>query len=248
MERLFSSGRPGLACLLVLVLASSASASAEPAAGTPAGAAPVAVSSPPSPAAPAPATKVTATVPAGHTALVPPPIGVAAPASPLNPMVDEFPKTEPPPGPPELDALMSQVAALRSRIAALTATLFSSKLRIELGSLGDTMRLKSLSVSLDGGVLYVAPRQASFERPEVIYEHAVAPGPHVLAVEVERHDLRQPQFSTWQLTRFVVVVPEKRTLWTRVELEEESSMGEDFAEDAAGQYELRVRLQAEVSE
>jgi hypothetical protein len=43
-------------------------------------------------------------------------------------------------------------------------------------------------------------------------------------------------------------VPEQRTLWTHVELEDESSMGEDFAEDEAGQYELRVRLEAEVGE
>jgi hypothetical protein len=143
---------------------------------------------------------------------------------------------------------MSRVAALRSRIAALTATMFSSKLRIELRATGDSVRLEALRVSLDGGVLYTAPAQAFFERAEVIYEHAVAPGPHVLGVEVERRDLRQPQFSTWQLSRFVVVVPEQRTLWTRLELEDESSMGEDFVEDEAGQYELRVRLEAEVGE
>lgn len=148
----------------------------------------------------------------------------------------------------DLDTLLSRVAALRGRIAALTATLFSSKLRIELRSVGDSVRLQSLRVSLDGGVLYTAPAQALFERPEVIYEHAVAPGPHVLAVEAERRDLRQPQFSTWQLSRFVVVVPEQRSLWTRVELEGRSSMGEDFSEEEAGEYELRIRLEAEVSE
>jgi len=43
-------------------------------------------------------------------------------------------------------------------------------------------------------------------------------------------------------------VPEKRLLWTRLELEDESSMGEDFAEDEAGRYELSVRLEVEVSE
>ena len=49
-------------------------------------------------------------------------------------------------------------------------------------------------------------------------------------------------------SRFVVVVPEKRGLLTRLELEDESSMAEDFVEDEAGEYDLRIRLQAEVGD
>jgi hypothetical protein len=170
------------------------------------------------------------------------------PASPLNPAPEEFPKPGTNVASVELDALMSRLAALRSRIAALSASLFSSKLRVELRAGGDTLRMKSLKVSLDGGIVYSAPAQSFFERPEVVYEHAVAAGPHVLALEVEQVDLRQPQFSTWQTSRFVVVVPERRLLWTRFELEDDSSMGEDFPEEQSGSYELRVRLHAEASE
>jgi hypothetical protein len=166
----------------------------------------------------------------------------------LNPTPQEFPKPAAGFAGAELDALMSRVAALRTRIAALSAALFSSKLRIELRSAGDGVRLETLRVSLDGGVVYTAPAQAFFDQPQIVYEHAVAPGPHVVGVEVERKDARQPQFSTWQSSRFVVNVPEKRLLWTRLELEDESSMGEDFAEDEAGRYELSVRLEVEVSE
>jgi hypothetical protein len=166
----------------------------------------------------------------------------------LNPAPQEFPKPTPGFASAELDALMSRVAALRTRIAALSATLFSSKLRIELRSMGESLRVKTLRVSLDGAVVYAAPAQASFEQAQVVYEHAVAAGPHVVAVEVERQDVRQPQFSTWQSSRFVVSVPEKRLLWTRLELEDESSMGEDFAEDEAGRYELAVRLEVEVAD
>jgi len=154
----------------------------------------------------------------------------------------------PAPSAPALDALLSRVAALRSRVAALSSALFSSKLRVELRSAGDDVRLKSLSISLDGGIVYTAPAQAFFERPEIVYEHAVAPGPHVVGIEVERHDVTHPEFSTWQASRFVVVVPEKRVLFTRLELEDESSMAEDFAEDEAGEYDLRIRLQAEVGD
>jgi len=184
--------------------------------------------------------------PAGKpaAATAPPP----ASPSPLNPTPNEFPKTAGTFASPDLDAMMARVTALRARIAALSAALFSSKLRVELRSQSEGARLKTLRVSLDGGVVYTAPAQALFDRPEIVYEHAVAAGPHVLAVEVERQDLRGPQFSTWQISRFVVLVPEKRLLWTRLELEDESSMGEDFAEDEAGQYDLGVRLQVEVSE
>lgn len=184
--------------------------------------------------------------PSPAPATAPPP--AATPPSPLNPQPSEFPKNEPSANAPALDALLSRVAALRSRIAALTTALFSSKLRVELRSAGDDVRLKSLSVSLDGGVVYTAPAQAFFERPEIVYEHAVAPGPHVIGIEVERHDATRPEFSTWQASRFVVVVPEKRILFTRLELEDESSMAEDFDEDEAGEYDLRIRLQAEVGD
>jgi hypothetical protein len=199
---------------------------------------------PASPADRAPETPPSTVPLAAPTVATPP----APPASPLNPTPEEFPKPGNTSANAELDALMARVAALRARIAALGAAMFTSRLRIELRSQSDTARLKALRVSLDGGVVYTAPAQTVFERPELVYEHAVAAGAHVVAVEVERQDLREPRFSTWQTSRFVVVVPEKRLLWTRLELEDESSLGEDFKEDEAGQYELSVRLHIETSE
>ncbi|MEO8177994.1 MAG: hypothetical protein ABI895_04085 [Deltaproteobacteria bacterium] len=176
----------------------------------------------------------------------------AAPAparpSPLNPTPAEFPSTTPAPSTPALDALLSRVAALRSRIAAIAGAMFSSKLRIEVRAEGESVRLESLHVSLDGGVVYTAPPRSGFEQAEIVYEHPVAPGQHVVSIEVERHDARDPQFSSWQESRFVVLVPEKKLLWTRFELEDESSMAEDFSADDEGQYQLRVKLVAEVNE
>jgi hypothetical protein len=224
------------------------SADAQPgaaAARPPAALAPTARSVP-TPSAPEPRPAEPSGAPAPSQSATP--VSNAPPASPLNPVPAEFPRPGSNVVSTELDALMSRLAALRSRIAALSSTLFSSKLRVELRTAGDTLRLKSLKISLDGGVVYTAPAQTVFERSEVVYEHAVAAGPHVLALEVERQDTRQPQFSTWQTSRFVVVVPERRQLWTRFELEDDSSMGEDFPEEQAGGYELNVRLHAEASE
>ena len=226
--------RSGLACWLALA-AFSTELSAQTAAVPPATPAPARLA-----AAPAAATTP---APAGGVA-------PAAPArpSPLNPTPAEFPSTSPAPSTSQLDALISRVAALRSRIAALASTMFSSKLRIEVRAEGDTVRLESMHVSVDGGVVYTAPSRAVFDQPAIVYEHAVAPGSHVVSIEVERHDARNPQFSTWQESRFVVVVPEKKLLWTRLELEDESSMAEDFEEDQQGQYQLRVKLLAEVND
>lgn len=172
-----------------------------------------------------------------------------APASPLNPAPEEFPgKPSPQQAGSELDSLLSRVAALRSRIAALTSSLFSSRLKVDVRSRGDAVALKALSVTLDGAVVYTAPKQAYFDQPEVVYEHAVAPGPHVLGIEVERYDKKNQKFSTWQASRFVVVVVEKQLLWTRFEIEDDSSMAEDFPEDGEGQYQLEITLSAEVAD
>jgi hypothetical protein len=169
--------------------------------------------------------------------------------SPLNPKPEELPPSASPvQAASQLDALLSRVADLRSRIAALTSSLFSSRLRVEVRSEGEDVAIKSLSVSLDGGLVYTAPAQTFFEQPEVVYEHAVAPGPHVVGIEVERYARKDQKFSTWQASRFVVVVPDKQLLWTRLEISDDSSMAEDFPEDREGRYELRVRLQAEVTE
>jgi hypothetical protein len=191
------------------------------------------------------------TTPAGTTSASVAPPGAAptpARASALNPTPAEFPSTTPAPSTPQLDELLSRVAALRSRIAAIAGAMFSSKLRIEVRARGETVRLESLHVSLDGGVVYTAPPRSGFEQAEIVYEHAVAPGQHVVSIEVERHDVRNSQFSSWQESRFVVLVPEKKLLWTRFELEDESSMAEDFSADDEGQYQLRVKLVAEVNE
>jgi hypothetical protein len=230
------------ACLALTTDVAAQTASAPPGTAPPASVRAAAVGT--AGAATAPSAASPGTVSAGTA----PAAAAPARASALNPTPAEFPSTTPAPSTPQLDALLSRVAALRSRIAAIASAMFSSKLRIEVRAEGESVRLESLHVSLDGGVVYTAPPRSGFEQAEVVYEHPVAPGQHVVAILVERHDTRNPQFSTWQESRFVVLVPEKKLLWTRFELEDNSSMAEDFAEDNEGQYQLRVKLVAEVNE
>jgi hypothetical protein len=168
--------------------------------------------------------------------------------SPLTPAPGEFPKGAALPPPPDYDKLLASIAALRSRIAAVTTTLYSSKLRVVFSAEGEEAQIASLKVTLDGGVVFVAPERFSAEEPRVVYEHAVAPGHHVIGVEIERHDVRGRQFRTFQSSKFTVVVPESKQLEADVLLEDDSDMGEEFPDGEDGEYQLGATLRARVIE
>jgi hypothetical protein len=166
--------------------------------------------------------------------------------SPLTPSPSEFPSGVAKPPPFEYDKLLGDIAALRSRVAALTTTLFASKLRVVVETRGDDARLASFNITLDGGVVFAAPDRFVAEDERVVYEHAVAPGHHVLGLDLERFDARNKQYRTWQSSRFSVVVPENKLVDTHLIVIDDSDMAEDFPDDADGEYDLRVKLRARV--
>jgi hypothetical protein len=182
----------------------------------------------------------------------PPPPGAASAGkdkmSPLNPEPEEFPKGAPPRAPGELSALLSDIATLRGRVAALTTSLFSSKLRIYVQTEGDDARIDHFNITLDEGVVFQAPARFVAEDARAVYEHAVAPGNHVIAIEIERHDARAQTYKTWQVSKFAIVVPDKQLLEVDLKLEDDSDIAEDFPDDQDGEYELGVRLRARVTE
>jgi hypothetical protein len=168
--------------------------------------------------------------------------------SPLNPEPPESPKNAPGAAPVALDRLIADIATLRARVAALTTSLFSSKLRVYVRTKGDDARVQAFAVTLDDGVVF---REGSGLVPgdeKVVYEHAVAPGAHVVGIEIERQDARGPAFRTWQTTRFAIQVPEKKTLEAIVVVTDDSDMADDFPDDQDGKYDLHVRLRAKVAE
>jgi hypothetical protein len=168
--------------------------------------------------------------------------------SPLTPAPAEFPSGVAKPPPFEYDKLLGDIAALRSRVAALTTTLFASKLRVIVETRGDDARLSSFNVTLDDGVVFAAPDRFSADDERTVYEHAVAPGHHVIGVDIERYDARNKTYRTWQSSRFSVIVPESKLVDTHLTIIDDSDMAEDFAEDADGEYDLRVKLRARVVE
>ena len=168
--------------------------------------------------------------------------------SPLTPEPNEFPKGNLKPPPAEYDQLLSDIAALRSRVAALTTTLFKSKLRIIVETAGDDARITSFVVTLDEGVVFSSPDRFVADDEKTVYEHAVAPGHHVIGVEIEREDTRGQQYKTWQTSRFSVVVPDSQLLETHMVVTDDSDMAEDFPEDEDGEYDVEVRVRARVVE
>jgi hypothetical protein len=168
--------------------------------------------------------------------------------SPLTPQANELPASAPKASPEALDKLMADIATLRGRVAALTTSLFSSKLRVAVRTNGDDARVQSFVVTLDEGVVFRGQPGFIAEDDKVVYEHAAAPGNHVVGIEVERQDTRGALFRTWQVSRFAIQIPERKTLEARVRVEDDSDMADDFPDDHDGEYELGVRLRARVVE
>lgn len=243
------------------VLALSASAGAQGKGRPGKGAKPAASSAAPEPkaepakseptaATPAEAAPSSAAVTSGDDLGAPPPKptegAAGARKSPLTPEPNEFPQGAPKPPPVQYDKLLADIAALRSRVASVTTTLFSSKLRVLAEVDGTDARVASFRVTLDDGVVYAAPERFSADEPQAVYEHAVSPGHHMIGVEIERYDSRNRQYRTFQSSKFSVVVPEGKRLETSLRIEDDSDMADDFPDGEDGEYDLRVRLRAQV--
>lgn len=165
--------------------------------------------------------------------------------SPLNPTAEEMPGRAADAGPPvDVDRILADVAALRARVAAVSDTLYRSRLALSVVNDASHGRLTSLVVSIDDGVVFVAPKTFSASEAVAVYEHAVAPGRHAVTIEAERSDERNDAFRTTQRNRFVVDVPRDHRVDVQVKLVDDSSMGKDFPGDLDGEYDLRLRVRA----
>ncbi len=163
--------------------------------------------------------------------------------SPLNPTPAELPPQNSAPL-PDYDKLLGDVSALRARVAAVTDSLFRSRIALSLEANGSHAKIARLVVSLDDGVVYTSAPGTSFESRTALYDHGVAPGRHAVVVDVDRKDDRDDTFRTTQRSRFLVDVPKDERLEVEVRIEDDSNMGGDFPSDHSGRYDLRVRAKA----
>lgn len=250
--------RVGLSALVLPLLASSVVSAAAPKAApnrkAPPIAAPAALEAPAAPSAPPPTDKPAPPATAAEGAVddlgarpAPALESKGSKVSPLTPAPNEFPLRAPASPSTDLDRLLGDIAMLRGRVAALTTTLFKSRLRVVIEEHGADARIEALSVNLDDGVVFAAPERFSASDERIVYEHAVAPGQHVLGLDIERYDLRGRNFRSWQSSRFAVTVPEGKLVEAHFVIEDSSDMAADFPDDQDGEYELDVRLRARVA-
>ncbi len=104
--------------------------------------------------------------------------------SPLNPASAEFSDAGSPSTSFDYERLLSEVASLRARVAAVSDTLFHSRLLISLETSGDHGRIASMSLGLDDGNVWTSPATFRAEDATTIYDHAVAPGHHAITIEI----------------------------------------------------------------
>lgn len=161
--------------------------------------------------------------------------------SPLNPAADEFSDAGPPAPSEDYDRLLADIAALRARVAAVSDTLFHSRIAVGVRVSGDHARVAGLSVSIDDGVVWTSPASFRPDAETTVYDHAVAPGHHAVTVDVERRDVRNDAYRSSQRSRFIVDVPSDRRLSVGLELMDDSNVGKDFPADGDGRYDLRIR-------
>lgn len=164
--------------------------------------------------------------------------------SPLNPAANEFPDGGAPAQSLDYDRLLADIASLRARVAAVSDTMFRSRLAVAIETSGDHGRVARLTVSLDDGVVYAAPPGFRADDRTMIYDHAVAPGRHAVTIDVDRKDDREESFRTSQRSRFTVDVPKDYRLELEVRIWDDSNMGADFPADKSGRYELKIRAKA----
>lgn len=164
--------------------------------------------------------------------------------SPLNPAANEFSDAGPPSPSLDYDKLLADISSLRARVAAVSDTLFHSRIAVTIETSGSHGRVASLAVSLDDGIVWTSPAAFRADAPTVVYEHAVAPGHHAVSVEAERRDNRNDAFRSTQRSRFIVDVPADQRLAVAIKLSDDSNMGSDFPSGKSGDYALNVRMTA----
>jgi hypothetical protein len=167
--------------------------------------------------------------------------------SPLNPAANELPTSSGAGGlaaTPDYDKLLGDISALRARVAAVTDTMFHSRVALSVKLEGSHSRTARFTVLLDDGVVFTGTPAFRAEDMTPIYEHGVAPGKHAVTVEVERKDDRDETFRTAQRSRFMVEVRKDERLGVELRMEDDSDMGGDFPGGRSGRYDLRVRATA----
>ncbi len=158
---------------------------------------------------------------------------------------------DPGPAPPDVSpirddyvALMDELVQARMRVAALGSELFRTRITIDLQDrTGDNTNLARLVVHLDGAPVYQHDGGgASLDDGREIFSGSLAPGPHVLRIEVEQRARQDEAFRYTLQEDFRFQVVRERLSEVTLVLEDGSDMASSFPSGGEGRYEVRTRM------
>ncbi len=168
----------------------------------------------------------------------------AAPSSAPAPEYDPGEAVDVAPIRADYVTLMDDLVQARMRVHALGNELFHTRIRVMLQDrTGDRVSLARLVVHLDGAPVFQSdgPVEHAADGREV-FAGALAPGPHVLTLEVEERAQEDDayRYTLRESYRFQVV--RERLSEVSLILEDGSDMASAFPSSGEGHYEVRTRM------
>lgn len=180
------------------------------------------------------------------------PAGVGDAADPsIEPSSEPTPEFDPGPPPPDVTpirtdyvALMDDLVQARMRVSALGAELFRTRITIDLQDrTGDNVTLARIVVHLDGAPVFQndGPVEGGDDGRE-IFTGALAPGPHVLRIEVDQRARADDNYRYELQQSFRFQVHRERLTEVTLILEDDSDIARNFPSGGEGRYEVRTRV------
>ncbi|MCB9597255.1 MAG: hypothetical protein H6719_31310 [Sandaracinaceae bacterium] len=206
----------------------------------------------PAAATPARPAQAATPAPAGQAATPPaqaiPPAAATPAEEPSEQPTAEF---DPGPAPPDVSpirddyvALMDELVQARMRVAALGSELFRTRITVDLQDrTGDDTNLARLVVHLDGAPVYqVDGGGDGLDDGREIFAGSLAPGPHVLRIEVEQRARSDESYRYTLQQDFRFQVVRERLSEVTLVLEDDSDIASSFPSGGEGRYEVRTRM------
>lgn len=158
---------------------------------------------------------------------------------------------DPGPTPPDLAplraeyvAIMDEMVQARSRVAILGQALFQTRMTVQLQDrTGDEATLSRFVLELDGTPIYNTEGEIeSGDQGRQVFEGALAPGPHVLTLDLEQRAREDTEYRVSQRESFRFIVVRERLTEVTIVLEDDSDIARSFASGGEGRFEIRTRL------
>lgn len=150
----------------------------------------------------------------------------------------------------DLAQLMDDMVQTRQRMALLGQELFRTRIRIALQDrAGDALNLARCVVELDGAPVFRSDGEiAGGGDGRVVHEGSLAPGPHVLTIDLEQRAVQDAEVRYTQRESFRIHVHRERLTDVEIVLEDGSNMVEQFQRGGEGRYEVRTRVRVATRE